>query len=1067
MSVFTRNRLAAATLMALCAGGVHAQQTSSSINGAITTPDGTPATNTTIVVLHVPSNTIKQFVTNNEGRFSASGLRVGGPYRITIDSPVYKDKTLDEVYLQLDKPFNLDMSLSNESIEELTVVANASAFERNSGTDSLFNAVTVEVSPSMDRDLKDVIRNNPFAVVSSGDDNELSIAGTNPNYNSLTVDGINQNDEFGLNGSGYPTLRSPISTQAIEAVSVSLSPFNARSSGFSGGQINAVTKSGSNEFHGSMFYEERQSKWGGSAENPLTGRDAEIDYERTNWGATFSGPILEDELFFFLSYEYFKEPSTQSWGPAGSGTSNETYLSEAQYDQIRQIGMDVYGVDVGDWRLSPEEEDEKILVKLDYNINDDHRASFTYQYTNGNRTSFGGSRQSRLLGGSGAFDLSNEMTSYAFQLYSYWSDSFSTELSLSYKDVVNGQDSFSSLPGIIITADSDSECNNSRGCETRVSLGSDANRHAARLDNQRINFEWVGELLVNEHTLSFGTKIEDLDVFNLFVPNSRGTYQFNSIEDFENRQGYIEYSNAYTNDAEDAATDIQMRTTSLFIQDDWFITPNLELNLGLRYELTSSSSQPQLNEQFAERYGFSNTENLDGVDLFLPRIGFQWTASDTITLSGGLGRYSGGRPNVWLGDAWVRDGVTLAREENYGSEENTRTISSFDSLPSEILYTDDDRGDGNVTAIDPNFKMPSDWRASISLDAQLPYDWNFNATYVRVEQENDVYWVDLARERNIEQAGEVTTTVDGGRIIYPVNSDDPERFDLLMTNADKSGHSNLYSLSLNKFWDTGWNVGMSYAHQDIVQGNPAAGNNAFSNYQRNPSVNRNEVRLGRSDFEIEHRFILNVGYDATLFADYRSTFSLFFERRSGNPFSWVLADQSTFRNGPVGDPGPLRNVFSNAYLPYIPTGESDNAVAFGENGSLTYSEVMEEVSQAGLEGSAGSYVEKNSDSTPWISQLDFKFTQEIPGFSENYKGIVEVTLRNVFDFLDDKGIYTNDHGQVRRMSFPSRALFRYDINENGQYRYYQPPSFNGASNWNQFDEEASSWGLKLGVRFEF
>ncbi|GLS25888.1 TonB-dependent receptor [Marinibactrum halimedae] len=1093
MKAFYRNPLTYGVLLALSTTVAQAQETSSSISGYVSTPTGEPAANTTVIILHVPSNTLKTFETNSGGRYSAKGLRVGGPYRITIDSDTYDDTILDELYLQLDQTLTLNTQLESQSIEELTVIAEASAYERNTGTESLFNAVTVEVSPSMDRDLKDVIRINPLAVISNNDESSLSIAGINPRYNSLTVDGINQNDEFGLNNGGYPTQRSPISTQAVEAVSVSLAPFNARSSGFSGGQINAVTKSGSNEFHGSFFYERRDSEWGGEAESIEPGSNdvdvIELEYERTNWGATFSGPIMEDSLFFFLSYEFFEEPTFQEWGPTGSGRPNEVYLTEEQYDEIRQIGLDVYGIDVGDWRLSPQEEDEKILAKIDWNINEDHRASLTYQYTNGNRTILFNSSLSRFNSRSNAYDLSDEMTNYAIQWYGYWSDNFSTEFSLAYKDLQNGQDPYTDLPSISIDAITRAECDSGNDgldpCETFVRLGTDTFRHANELENQRLNLEIVGEYLLDKHTLNFGLKWEQLDIENLFVPGSKGSYRFNSIEDFQNGLAdRITYSNSFRDNPNDVAVEIDLSTLSLFVQDDWFITPDLEMNIGLRYETTISDSEPEFNENFSARNGFSNQENLDGVDIFLPRIGFRWTPSDDITISGGLGRYSGGRPNVWLGNSWRTDGVTYIE----AADLTNFSITRITPLPNEILFNEDGNGDsfrgnGSVELIDPDFELPSDWRAVVSVDAELPQEWQLNVAYTRIEGENEVIWVDLAREASLslaQQDGQpLRRTVDGGRIIYPtatypVVPGMPGNTDIMLTNADDNGYSNIFTVALNKYWDNGFSLNLSYASQDVTSGNNASDSSGVRNLRFSPSINRNEVEIGRSLYEIEHRFVLNLTYATTFIADLQSTFNLFFERRSGTPFNYTLGVDFDRRTNDVGrivgtqslgDQGVFFG--SEYYLPYIPFGPDDPAVAFGENNSLSYEEIMARAASVGADRYAGGYAEKHTGRTPWISQMDFKFTQEIPGFMETHRGRLELTVRNVFDFLDETGIYSNDHGVVRESEFSDNTLFDFDINDQGQYVYYIPEDNITLYNWDTYNAEASTWELKLGVVYEF
>ena len=217
-------------------------------------PVGEAAAGTKVIILHVPSGTSRTVVTNESGSFVASGLRVGGPYKVIVDSDTYNDETVNDVFLQLGDTYQLNRQLQATSVERIAVTGSAIATVVATGSSSYFSAKEIENAPSLNNDLKDIVKNNPMAVLSPKD-GELTVAGSNPRYNSISVDGISQNDDFGLNANGYPTTRSPISLEAIDQVTIDVTPFNAKDSGFQGAKINAVTKSGTNEFAGSVFYE--------------------------------------------------------------------------------------------------------------------------------------------------------------------------------------------------------------------------------------------------------------------------------------------------------------------------------------------------------------------------------------------------------------------------------------------------------------------------------------------------------------------------------------------------------------------------------------------------------------------------------------------------------------------------------------------------------------------------------------------------------------------------------------------------------------------------------------------
>ena len=247
---------------------------------------------------------------------------------------------------------------------------------------SRFGAQEVRELPSISRDIKDVVRVDPKAWVDPTNSDALEVAGVNNRYNTITVDGVRQNDDFGLNNNGYPTQRSPLSVDAIEAVSVLTAPFSVEYSFFRGSTINMVTKSGTNEFTGSAFYYQGDDSLLGDET-----KDTEVDlvFDEEIYGGTLGGPIIKDNLFFFLSYEKLEREAPQDIGAAGSGFPVQVPgVTQAEYDQIRQIGLDVYDFDVGETLASAPEQDEKILAKLDWNINESHRASLAYQRTEGN-----------------------------------------------------------------------------------------------------------------------------------------------------------------------------------------------------------------------------------------------------------------------------------------------------------------------------------------------------------------------------------------------------------------------------------------------------------------------------------------------------------------------------------------------------------------------------------------------------------------------------------------------------------------------------------------------------------
>ncbi len=828
MKTLQRNSLSLAVVAALATSGALADDTASGIRGVILGPNGDAVSDATIEIVYEPTGRTTTLKTNDKGNFNASGLRVGGPYSVRIDTDSYEDAELNDVYLKLGETLRLNHMLDGAQLEELYVTAQATNYSNN-GSESNFGPEAIETSPTANRDLKEILRMNPLVNIGSGGDAPMSIAGMNPRYNSFSVDGVAQNDDFGLNSNGYPTQRSPISLEAVEQVSVSATPFGVTNGRFSGGQVNAVTKSGTNDFSGSVFYEFSNDSMAGTPVNPETGEDIEgAEFDETTWGASLGGPIIKDTLFFFASYETYDSSSPVEWGPSGSGITNETFATEDAYNEVVRIAQNVYGVSAGGYNIAPTESDDKILLKLDWNINDAHRLAATYQHTEGNVTRNQTSSNSELRLSSHWYDKEETLETFSVHLYSDWTDNFSTEIKISDKSVETIQAPSDKSYGDITVYTSvfnDQPSN-------RIAFGPDQYRHGNELGNDTFNIRFVGEYLLGDHALTFGFDHDTIDVFNLFAPNSLGRWEFDSLEDFENRTASeFYYDNAYSNVVNDAAAEFTFGSTALFIEDSWAITQDFELTAGLRYERISNGDSPAYNANFEERYGFSNAQNLDGVDILLPRISFVWDALDSTRVRGGIGRFSGGRPNVWLSNAYSNDGVTYTTFDR-GAVDSADYLTNVDitNVPDSVKANMVE-GDGNVNVTDPNFELPSDYRTNVAVDYtfDLPglgdgFIWTNEFLYI--ERENDVQWVDLTRQ-------EVGVTADGGRKIYePIDNltgEITDRYDLMLTNADESGDSKIFSTALSKAWDNGLSLNASYTHQDITEGNPGLSSTATSN----------------------------------------------------------------------------------------------------------------------------------------------------------------------------------------------------------------------------------------------
>ena len=384
-----RNLFMVAALIAIPAFG---QELTSDITGTVTNSAGTPVSGATVSVTYTPTDTTVTRTTSSNGRYNAGGLKPGGPYEVSVQSSAYSSETTAGITLIVGDTKRLNFVL--EGIDELVVVASAgTALDTGYGFGTALTADDIEKNASVNRDLKDFIRLNPMVSLDDAEDNyeAISIAGAHPRTNDLRVDGTSFNDDFGLNDNGYPAQRSPISLNAIEQLSVKVAPASVEYSGFRGGVIEVITKSGTNEFTGEVFSYDRGDSFMGDESN---GDEYNFDLEDTSEGFAFGGPLIKDKAFFYVTYEeaLINKPITH--GPIGSGLPNEQGITLAEVDQIRNITIEKYGFDPLGYTSSNQSEQEFMTARLDINITDNHRLTLNHKEVessklNGANSSYG------------------------------------------------------------------------------------------------------------------------------------------------------------------------------------------------------------------------------------------------------------------------------------------------------------------------------------------------------------------------------------------------------------------------------------------------------------------------------------------------------------------------------------------------------------------------------------------------------------------------------------------------------------------------------------------------------
>lgn len=895
----------AAAMMFALPVAANAQATSTVVRGTVATADGDPASGATVTITDTRTSTSRSTTTDANGAFSISNLGVGGPFEINVTASDYKVARVTDVFTSLSSASIYNIVLEGGAIDEVVVTASANfAGTRLAiGPSAAFDLDTLQSLPAINRNINDIIRTDPriFIDESRGDVNAVQCAGKNSRFNSLTVDGVRLNDSFGLNANGYPTERMPFSFDAISQVAVELAPFDVEYGGFSACNINAVTKSGTNEFSGSAFYDYTDDSLRGDSLEGDSISQGSFDEQR--YGFTLGGPIIKDKVFFFVAYEKLDGANLFDRGPQGSGAVNEIDLTQAELDEIVDIARNVYQYDPGPVPQSLANEDEKLLVKFDWNITDEHRAAFTYNYNDGNNFTESDSETNEFEFENHLYERGAELNSYVGTLYSQWTDRFSTEFRIGYVELDNRQISVGGTDFGEIRV----ELNDRPGLgDVDVYLGGDDSRQSNKLDYDVTNYQLRGDYDLGAHRLSFGIEREELEVFNLFVQHTETEIRFDGIENFRNGFAMdLYYNNAPSHNPNDAAARWGYELTTLFAQDTIEIGDRWTVVAGLRYDLYTTDDEPPTNPDFLADYGFSNNQTLDGEGLFQPRVGFtfDWTADTTVR--GGVGLYTGGNPNVWLSNNYSANNVqqfgqrgrSFCLTDDFRGDcgdppvqislldPNLEYIDVEDTAPAgagagwgvpQPVYDAVSEGVGDnfeINYLDPGFELPSEIKIALGATHFFPNDYVFTA---------DLLWTRL-QDSAIVQRGDlerVGTTDDG----YP-EYDSVREPSFVLTNSSTDADALTLSFGLSKQFDNGFDFTVGYSYTDAEDINPMTSSVAFSNYVNRQFFDPQEQVASRSNYAVEHRMTATTTWRKTLFNRFPTVVALFGQYNTGLPYS--------------------------------------------------------------------------------------------------------------------------------------------------------------------------------------
>ena len=819
-SGFARTVISIAVAMA--AAPVLAQNTTSAVSGLILGADGKPAAGASVQILHVESGVSTNTTTGADGRYAARGLRVGGPYTITVSKDGKSDKR-ENVFLALAETLDLNVQIGAVAVTTVVVTGQAGASERfnssNMGAGTSIGSRELATMASIQRNLQDYARTDPRLSQTDKERGEISAAGQNTRFNSITIDGVTTNDTFGLESNNLPTLKQPISIDAIQSVQVNLSNYDVTQKGYTGANINAVTKSGTNEFKGSVYYVFRNDSLAGDRFNRTNDTYfAAPPSEDTTKGFVLGGPIIKDKLFFFGSYEEYKSSRTSpDYGPLGSSMTN-VGISPATVDQALTIARDTWGMDVGTSEvpsgLAVSVKDA--LLKLDWNINDNHRANLRYTKTEQTEPNIAGFSATGLSVSSWWFNQAKDLESLVGQWFADWTPDFSTELKVSKRDYtsaptpVNG----SRLPaiGLRFSGALPDGFGTVNANNRFLNLGTELSRHFNYLETKTLDLYAGATWSLGLHELKFGADYADNDVFNAFVQNTNGNYTFacepgtysfgtfsncNQMTPAQRELATLENfrlgkPSAYTLQApqagltiNDAAANWSYGNIGAFVQDTWKVNKALSLMFGARLDQQKVNTKPLANTAVTQAmlagsingsnvvrnsggFGMDNTTTLDGNNLVQPRIGFNWnlgSADRRMQLRGGLGLFQGAAANVWLSNPFSNTGMALQSLNCANFTACATANALFSPDPDNQPRLTGTIPAANVDLLSPDLEQPSVWKFNLAFDTETPRlpvvgVLTLGAEWLHTKTNKAIYY------RNLNLGAPTATGTDGRDLYY-------------------------------------------------------------------------------------------------------------------------------------------------------------------------------------------------------------------------------------------------------------------------------------------------------------
>lgn len=1108
---------------------VTAQITTSSMSGYVKNVKSDALVGATIKATHEPTGTVYTVTSTKGGRFEISNMNPGGPYKVEVTFVGYEPMVKSDIFLTLGESYNLNADLSDKAgtLTEVTVTSAARPIIKN-GTETNIGRDKIANLPTVGRNLNDFVRFTPQVKINSL--GGMSIAGQNVRFNSFMIDGAVNNDVFGLSDQGTNGGRAgvpPISMDAIDQITVQVSPYDASIGNFTGGGINAITRSGSNNINGSVYYYFRNENLTGKTPGnlPENLRIKQTPFTNKTFGFRVGGPIIKNKAFFFINAE--RQDDERPQPTTAPDVLASGFNIKDSVNKLVTFLKNNYNYDPGDYINNPDLITRtNVNARFDFNVNTNNKLTLSYGYTKAERFNPSRSSNTTINFFNSAEYFPSTTHRGAFEWNTKFSNKVNNKFRVSATDVVDDRDiTGSPFPGVSINGSSASPSFN---------FGSQVSSTANLLKQRIINIFDAFKFNVGKNNFTVGADVDLNKTYNLFMNRAFGEYTFSNLQDFFNKAKPIRYRRSYslvdpvgkTGD-ENTVSAAQFNTARLgfYINDDIKISPQLTISVGLRADKTSfldntavdaffrDSAMPVIN-QYYDLEGASVGKLSSPNWQFSPRIGFRYSVQDeSLVLRGGIGLFGGRTPLVWPGGLYQNNGVTIGQVDANGAAlinafnpGGTGLVPFAFNADPRTQYTQGDFGlpasrnkpQGDMNLIAKDYKLPAVLKTSLGGDKRLGKGWSFNFDLLFTKNIHETDWLNV----NFLPATFQIPTGPDKRTIYTftnpgtgavaygsntfltyrpsgvalVDRNPYTNVILLRNTTGQKGFSYNFTVGIEKAASEGLSFGANYTYGNSKVRNEGTSSINTSNWQNMETVyGRNNMQLSNSDYDPGHRITTYLSKKFT-YANKKAatTATFFYNGQSGNTFSYVYSGFF------VGDGVQFND------LMYIPKdrAEMDQMVflynsnvpgfpATSPNATVTAANLaaQRDLYEAYIQGdkylrkNRGRYAERNGARLPFVNQLDFKLQQD---FTLSVKG-KRHQLSLTWDVFNFTNLLSKDWGRQYFLNFDQFTLVTFGGYATGgvpQYRF-SPITGNrpGQLSDGVTPFNNSRWTSQIGVRY--